>query len=585
MADFLVISDFNVQNLVAILNKIDSIDNLRAEAAPYGQVMQTLLAPDAWGCHDAAIVWASPASVSNAYRLAVDGEPLDGDRLLLDVAEFASTLQRIPPEIQHVFVPAFIPIQTGEDRRGALDMDHDYGIAGALMRMNLELQRVLQSDKRTRIFNAARWIAKVGEAAYSTRLWYLSKTPFSTELFREAATDFAAAMRGLSGKARKLLIVDLDNTLWDGIVGETGWHDLKLGGHNARGEAFRDFQSALLSMRRRGVLLGVVSKNEEALALEAIRENPEMVLKLEDFAGWRINWNDKARNVIDLISDLNLGRDAAVFIDDDPAERARVREAIPEVLVPEWPKNPLDFPAALRGLNCFDAGLISAEDRNRTSTYLANSRREDERRSAPSLEEWLRKMELRVVVEPLTAANLDRTVQLLNKTNQMNLRTRRLSAGELAGWSSRACNYLATFRVTDRFGDYGLVGVGSLTLNRAARTAAIEDFVLSCRAMGRRVEETILCALAAIGAHFGATELSAQYLATPRNLPCLKFFESSGMIRDGTTQQSLFRLALEPLPPVPGCVSLSGLDSLLEDLAAGCGPATVENRTKQRVSA
>jgi FkbH-like protein len=501
------------------------------------------------------------------YRLAVEGKPLDTEKMLLEVAEFAGALRRISPRVEHVFVPTWIPIQPCEDRRGALDMDREYGLAAALMRMNLRLQEELQLDKRARVFNAVRWIAKIGEGAYSAKLRYFSKTPFSVDLFREAATDFAAAMRGFAGRSRKLLILDLDNTLWDGVVGESGWHALKLGGHDPTGEALRDFQLALRSLRRRGVLLGVVSKNEEAAALEAIREHPEMVLRLDDFAGWKINWNDKAQNVIDLIADLNLGRDAAVFIDDDPAERARVREAVPELLVPEWPNNPLQFAAALRRLDCFDLPVISVEDRERTSTYVGNRHREQVQQNAPSMEEWLRTMQLRLEIEALTPANLDRTVQLLNKTNQMNLRTRRMSAGELTGWSNRPGHYLATFRLTDRFGDYGLVGIGSVAVEIDARVAAIEDFVLSCRAMGRRVEEAMLYALAAISWHAGAAELTAQFIETPRNKPCLKFFESCCMQRDENANWLSYRLELKSLPAFPDCITLVGLERLAPNAA------------------
>jgi len=215
MTDFLVISDFNVQNLVAILNKHGAAEGLRAVTAHYGQVTQTLLAQDdsIWGSHNGVVVWTSPSAVSSTYRLAVEGKPIDTERLLLEVAEFAAALRRISPPIEHIFVPTWIPIHPWEDRRGALDMDGEYGLARALMRMNLQLQEELQADKRARVFNAARWIAKVGEAAYAAKLWYVSKTPFSVDLFREAAADFAAAMRGFAGRARKLLILDLDNTL------------------------------------------------------------------------------------------------------------------------------------------------------------------------------------------------------------------------------------------------------------------------------------------------------------------------------------------------------------------------------------
>ncbi len=566
MIDFLIVSDFNVQNLAAILNNRHSVDGIHADAAEYGQVMQTLLGPDAWGSHNAAIVWTSPRAISNAYRRAVEGELIDSAQLSAEVAEFADALRRIPPKIHHILISTWIPIHPDEDRRGALDMDRDYGLARALMRMNLELQEALESEPRVRLFNSARWIAKLGAVAYSQKLWYLSKTPFTVDLFRAAAADFAAAARGLGGRARKLVIVDLDNTLWGGVVGETGWRSLKLGGHDAIGEAYRDFQLALLALKRRGVLIGVVSKNEESIALEAIREHPEMALRLSDLAGWKINWNDKAQNVIDLIAELNLGRDAAVFIDDHPVERARVREAIPGLLVPEWPKSPIDFPAALRSLDCFDVATVSAEDRERTSSYVSERRRRAEQSVAPSLDEWLKTLDLRVEVEPLTAANLERVAQLLNKTNQMNLRTRRMSARELQSWNERPGNRLLGFRLSDKFGDYGLVGIASVAIDIDSRRGHIEDFVLSCRAMGRRVEETMLSTLSAIAAGAGAIELTAEYLPTPRNHPCLRFFESCTMRRDDDADRIRFHLNLKQPVEFPDGVAVIGLDRFVPDL-------------------
>ena len=156
--------------------------------------------------------------------------------------------------------------------------------------------------------------------------------------------DLKAGLNGLDGRGRKLIVVDLDDTLWGGIVGEVGWEQLKLGGHDHVGEAFADFQRALKGLNRRGILLAIASKNEERVALEGIAQHPEMVLSLDDFAGWRIDWEDKAQNIADMVAELNLGLQSVVFIDDNPAERSRVREALPEVFVPEWPADPALYP-------------------------------------------------------------------------------------------------------------------------------------------------------------------------------------------------------------------------------------------------
>jgi len=352
----------------------------------------------------------------------------------------------------------------------------------------------------------------------------LGKIPFGNEVFKAAARDIKAALRGMLGYARKLIIVDLDETLWGGIVGDAGWENLVLGGHHHIGEAYADFQQALKSMQNRGILLAVVSKNEEQVALEAIRKHPEMVLKLEDFAGWRINWQDKVQNIIDLMTELNLGLQSAVFIDDNPVERARVKESLPEVLVPDWPEDPLFYPAALLSLGCFELPSLSREDLARTTLYLSENKRRELKQTVGSLEDWLTRLSIRVQVEKLHPANLQRATQLLNKTNQMNLSTRRMSEAELMAWAEQEHHRLWTLRVSDKFGDAGLTGILSLEIQN--RNAQIVDFILSCRVLGRKIEETMLATAIHHAQSLGIQNVYARYTPTAKNKPCLDFFKS-----------------------------------------------------------
>ena len=316
----------------------------------------------------------------------------------------------------------------------------------------------------------------------------------------------------------------MDDTLWGGIVGEVGWQNLVLGGHHHLGEAYVDFQNALKSMKNRGILLAIVSKNEEQVALEAIRKHPEMVFKLEDFAGWRINWQDKVENVLDLLAELNLGPQSAVFIDDNPVERARVKESLPEILVPDWPQDPMFYPATLLSLRCFEMPSLSREDLVRTTLYLSESKRRELKEAVSSLEEWLTRLAIRVRVEELHPANLQRAAQLLNKTNQMNLSTRRLSEAELMAWAAEKHHKLWTLRVSDTFGDAGLTGIVSLDIQD--RTAQIVDFILSCRVLGRKIEETMLATAIHDARALGVKKLYGRYIPTSKNKPCLDFFKS-----------------------------------------------------------
>ncbi len=556
--DFLIVADFNAQNLAALLSNNGADGGaIRASAAPFGQVMQLLLSADsaAWRLgHTAAVVWTSPQAVSNAYAAAARFETLSTERMLAEVEQFARALCRIPLHVSDIFVPTWAPRHPCETRRGLLDMDPGVGLSAALMRMNLRLAEVTAEDSRIRLFDSSRWTALHGARSYDPRLWYLSKTPYSVEVFKEAARDFIAALRGTAGRARKLIIIDLDNTLWGGVLGDVGWAGLRLGGHDAVGEAYRDFQAALKALTRRGILLAIASKNDERAALEALTHHPEMVLGSEDFAAWRINWNDKASNIIDLVSELNLGLDSAVFIDDDPAQRERVRGALGELLVPEWPRSAFEYAGALAALDCFDAPSIGAEDRGRAAMYASERRRRQLQYDLPSLEDWLRTLELTVRAERLDKGNLERTTQLLNKTNQMNLRTRRLARAELASWASGRDHRVLVFRVTDKFGDYGLVGIASMRLDRAEQIAHIEDFVLSCRVMGRKVEHAMLHVLAERASAEGMTSIAAEYLATSRNQPVLRFLEGCGMAPDADGMR--FRWDLGKQYPLPEFITL-----------------------------
>ena len=263
-----------------------------------------------------------------------------------------------------------------------------------------------------------------------------------------------------------------------------------------------------------------------ALSGPAIQNHPEMVLRLEDFAGWKINWNDKAQNIVDLVTDLNIGLQSAVFIDDNPVERARVREALPEVFVPDWPENKMMYKSALLRLPCFDTPSTSPEDRKRTSMYVAERQREVLKRRVESLDEWLKTLHIKVKVEELNETNLQRAAQLLNKTNQMNLTTRRMTGSELVDWVKPDNRKLWIFRVSDKFGDSGLTGIVSLEVNQ--KTGRIIDFVLSCRVLGRKIEETMLYAVISYAQFIQLDDIYADYFPTPKNQPCFAFWKQSG---------------------------------------------------------
>ncbi len=520
----LLISDFTIDGLGALLTAEGGAPSVRSVVAPFDQVTQVLLdgTLECWRSRpDVAVAWTRPQSAVKSFGRLAGREQVPSEEILIEVDRFADRLRTAARRVSALLVPTWT--WPSYDRGlGVLNMDTRVGPAYCMMRMNARLAEDVADDSNIHLLDAARWNALVGEHANSPKLWHLAKIAFAPEVFKHAAADIKAAVRAIKGLSRKLLILDLDDTLWGGIIGDAGWENLNLGGHNPVGEAFCTFQRSLKALSRRGVALGIVSKNTEALAVEAIDKHPEMVLRRADFAGWRINWDDKVQNIIDLADEINVGLDAVVFVDDNPAERARVREALPQVLVPEWPKDKLLYDKALAELSCFDSVAISEEDLARTRMYVSERKRTELRASAPSVEAYLASLKLNVTVEPLSTTNLVRATQLLNKTNQMNLTTRRMTETEFLAAAESRGSYVYVFRVSDRFDEYGLTGIASMTTDGV--NAHVVDFVLSCRVIGRGVEQAMLHALVGRARLLGLQQLVVTYAPTSRNAPCKSFF-------------------------------------------------------------
>jgi len=529
----LLISDFNIENLSSYLKKELNAPAIDSVISCYGEVFQTLL-DDTAACWsekpDFVVVWTRPEAVLEEFRKLLDCRSVNRKDLIGQVDAFAEGLCRASKRTLALFVPTWV-IPPFHQTQGLLDLSTNSGVARTLMQINTRLLERLGGMPNVHPLWTDKWIQLAGPTAFNQRLWYLGKIRFSYDVFQAAAKDLKSALRGLGGHAKKVIILDLDDTLWGGIVGETGWQAITLGGHDPAGEALVDFQRELQALARRGILLAIVSKNDESIATEAITKHPEMVLKLHDFAGWRINWRDKAANIVDLMTELNLGLDSAVFVDDNPVERARVREALPQLFVPDWPSDKRLYSEALLSLDCFDSPLLTEEDRQRAQMSTADRVRKESRRQVNDLEDWLVTLKTTVSVEELNQENLPRAVQLLNKTNQMNLSTRRMPEADFQAWARIEGRRAWTFRISDKFGDSGLTGIVSLELDGSR--AKIIDFVLSCRVIGRKIEEAMLFVATECARSAGVREVYAKYCQTPKNKPCYAFFQRSGLICRG----------------------------------------------------
>ena len=352
-------------------------------------------------------------------------------------------------------------------------------------------------------------------------LWHRAKqevSPAAAPIYGDLVARLIAARQGLS---RKCLVLDLDNTLWGGAIGDDGIEGIVLGQGNALGEAFLAVQHYAREQARRGVILAVCSKNDEANALEPFDRHPEMVLKRADIACFAANWQDKAANIRAIARQLNIGLDSLVFVDDNPFERDLVRGELPMVAVPELPDDPALFPACLADAGYFEGLAVTKEDRARSAQYQANTAREALAAEAADLPSYLRRLEMRLVVRPFDRLGLQRIVQLINKTNQINLTTRRYSEDEVLAVMADPRAFGLQFRLLDRFGDNGVIGIviGRMT---ADDEALIDTWLMSCRVLGRGVEEAMLSVVGAATVRRGARRLIGEYRPTSKN----------GMVRD-----------------------------------------------------
>ena len=558
MKKCILISDFTIDNFASILKNDKDTPAIDSYTAPFGQVIPVLIDSkhEVWNQeYDFAVIWTKPERVINSFNSLLEYKNIDIDTIIAEVDEYLGAINSMSGRVRNIFIPTWsIPMYNRGF--GMLDMKSDFGITSILMKMNLRIADFFKSSSNIFILDSQKWIAPFGERAYNPKLWYMGKIPFSKSVFSEAAQDLKAALNGIEGLAKKLIILDLDDTLWGGIVGDDGWENLNLGGHNAIGESFVDFQKELKSLTNRGILLAIVSKNEESIALEAIGKHPEMVLREDDFAGWKINWNDKARNIVELVQELNLGLQSVVFLDDNPAERQRVKDALPEVYVPDLPKDKMRYVSTLINLRCFDSPSFSNEDQQRAQMYAAERKRKELKVSVGSVDEWIRSLETKIKIEPLTSSFIDRTCQLINKTNQMNLSTRRMTTSELIEWEGSEGNNLWTLRVSDKLGDSGLTGIISFKV--VEKKAEVVDFILSCRVMGRRIEEIMVSHVVDKAKSLGISDITAVYLPTKKNKPCFDFWKRSGFDYDEST--NIFSWSLDKEYPIHDLVEVELVD-------------------------
>lgn len=374
--------------------------------------------------------------------------------------------------------------------------------------------------------------------------WHASKLSFAPDLIPIWCDIVARTLGALKGKAKKALVLDLDNTLWGGVIGDDGIEGIVLGQGSAAGEAYLAIQTLALDLRQRGIVLAVCSKNEDATARTPFRNHPDMLLKEEHVAVFQANWTDKAANLRAIAQTLNIGVDALVFLDDNPFEREQVRQALPMVAVPEIGADPAYYPRILAAAGYFDAVAFTAEDRERAGQYQANAERAAMLSGSGDMASYLASLDMVCTIGPVDPVTRPRVAQLINKSNQFNLTTRRYTEQEVAALEADPSVHAIQIRLTDRFGDNGIISV--IIARRDGDGWDLDTWLMSCRVLGRRVEEAALAHLVAAARRDGARWLVGRYLPTKKNVIVVDHYAKLGFAPAGEIERggTLWRLAL-----------------------------------------
>lgn len=321
---------------------------------------------------------------------------------------------------------------------------------------------------------------------------------------------------------KKCIVLDLDNTLWGGVVGEDGMENLQLS-FSSPGNSFLAFQQALLDAWNRGIILAINSRNNPDDAWNVIRNHPNMVLKEQHFAASRINWNDKASNIKELAKELNIGLDSMVFIDDDPTNRGMVRSLVPEVEVPEWPEDPAHYTSFFNSLPYFESTVITDEDKMRGNMYVTERLRMEEEKQYKNRDEYLASLSLKLTVYRDDPSCIPRLAQMTEKTNQFNVHKQPFSEDDMNGFIESNASAVYHARLEDRFGDYGVIILA--VVDKKGAVWHIKSMLMSCRAFGRNVEDAFFAIIAEDAKKEGAEAITIDFVESPKNAPAKEFVD------------------------------------------------------------
>lgn len=401
-----------------------------------------------------------------------------------------------------------------------------------IRKLNVQLMDLAQEKKNLFLFDFDLLVGQMGYAqTFDTKLYINGDMVYSLDVLPYLASNLHDIIQSINGKFKKCLVIDLDNTMWGGIIGDDGMGGIKIG-HLGIGKAFTQMQLWFKQLKNRGIILAICSKNTEDIAKEPFEKHPDMVLRLEDIAVFVANWENKVDNIRYIQGILNIGFDSMVFLDDNPFERGMVKQGIPELTVPELPEDPADYLQYLRSLNLFETASYTAEDSVRTKQYQEEAQRAILQKSFTNETEFLQSLEMKSDVEAFNDFTIPRVAQLSQRSNQFNLRTQRYTEAEITDMLNDGKHLTFSFTLEDKFGDHGLISALILT-KEGNETLFIDTWIMSCRVLKRGMEQFTLYCLAKKALEQGFTKLVGEYLPTSKNGIVKDHYKDLGFTQSG----------------------------------------------------
>ncbi len=415
---------------------------------------------------------------------------------------------------------------------GIFETKSKFGLQKMINHLNENLQDLISNLDSVYLFDMNGFVTRHGENnVFDPKQFLFGDIRIALDFIPHLTNDLIGYVIAFLGLSKRCIVLDLDNTLWGGIVGEDGFDGIKLGSGPV-GNAFVEFQKYLLGMYNRGILLAINSKNNLDDAIKVIEEHPDMVLKKKHFACMKINWNDKVSNIKEISEDLNFGLENFVFVDDDPINREFMQSRLPQVLTVNMPKDPSKYVKTLEDMNDFSVLKITDEDKKRGLMYSQQKERKNFKESVPNLQDFLKKMELKVTIKKADKFSIPRISQLILKTNQFNLTTKRYQLEDIQKFSEDENILIGCVQVEDKFGDNGITGA-FIVQKDGVNEWILDTFLLSCRVMGREIEKSILGYIIKKANENNVKKIKAEFIPTQKNKPIENFLPDCGFKKNG----------------------------------------------------